>query len=163
MMRFSARFGNVIRQSAVIVSAMNRAKATRIAVDIPSGLSADHGRLEGPAIRADLTITIGSPKRSFLFWPARGYVGEWVVADIGIPEDVVNGISPPVRLITRGDVAARIPRFARNAHKGERGKLVIVGGSPGLTGAPCMAALAASRSGVGLVRVAVPRSLNPII
>lgn len=155
--------GALAGEKGAIVSAMNRSAATTIAVDIPSGLSADNGRIEGAAIRADLTITIAGPKRSFLYWPAREHVGEWAVVDIGIPSEIVAGVSPSLRLITCEEVAPLLPVFARDAHKGMRGKVVVAGGSPGLTGAPCMAALASARSGAGLVRVAVPRSLNPIL
>ena len=155
--------GKLSGEMADAVSAINLSPATVIAIDIPSGLSADHGRVDGPAVRADLTIAIASPKRSFVFYPAREHVGEWCVVDIGIPAEAMAAVMPVVRLASPDDVSARFPSFPRSAHKGTRGKIVIAGGSPGLTGAPCLAALAAARSGAGLVRVAVARSLNPII
>jgi ADP-dependent NAD(P)H-hydrate dehydratase / NAD(P)H-hydrate epimerase len=155
--------GALAGEKSVIVKAINGSPATVIAIDIPSGLSADRGSVDGPAIRAELTLTIGGPKRSFLYYPAREHVGEWAVIDIGIPREVMAAVSPIVRLITRKEIAACLPPFPRNAHKGIRGKVLIAGGSPGLTGAPTLAALAAARSGAGLVRVAVARSLNPIL
>ena len=155
--------GAVAGRKAEIIQAMNRSRAQIVAVDIPSGLAADTGQVAGPAVLASLTVTMAFPKRAFLFWPARGYVGEWSVVDIGIPADVLAAVRPTARLLTGPEVAGRIAPFARNAHKGDRGKVLIVGGSPGLTGAPCLAALGAARAGAGLVRVGVPRSLNPIL
>jgi NAD(P)H-hydrate epimerase len=146
-----------------IVSAMNASAAHRIAVDIPSGLLADLGRVDGTAVRAELTVTMAYPKRSFLFWPARGYVGDWEVVDIGVPEEVAATVAPVARLLAAADVAERIRPFPRDAHKGTRGRILIAGGSPGLTGAVALAAFGAQRAGAGLVRVAVPESLNPIL
>jgi NAD(P)H-hydrate epimerase len=146
-----------------IVTAMNGSRAQIVAVDIPSGLVADRGEVGGTAILADLTVTMASPKRSFVFRPAQGYVGDWEVVDIGIPPEVEAQVHPVARLLTRSQVAAWLPRTPRAAHKGTRGRLLIAGGSPGLTGAPCLAASGALAAGIGLVRVAVPASLNPVI
>lgn len=155
--------GSVTESKADLIASINRSPATVVAVDIPSGLSADTGAVAGPAVRARLTVTMAFPKRSFLFWPARDHVGEWVVVDIGVPEDVAEAVRPITRLLTREDTLDRIPALPPTAHKGIRGKLLIAGGSPGLTGALCLAARGAARSGVGLVRVVIPRSLNPIV
>ncbi|MBM3286550.1 MAG: NAD(P)H-hydrate dehydratase [Candidatus Eisenbacteria bacterium] len=155
--------GRLEPELARLIREMNRSRATIVAVDIPSGLSADTGAIEGEAIHARLTVTMGFPKRSFVFWPARGQVGEWVAVDIGIPSEVMEEVAPAAELIAPSEVAASIPFFPGDAHKGVRGRLVIAGGSPGLTGAPALAALAALRAGAGLVRVATPRSLNPIL
>ncbi len=155
--------GAVTEPKAEVIESINRSAAFVVSVDIPSGLSADSGTVAGPAVRAGLTVTMAFPKRSFLFWPAREHVGEWVVVDIGIPNEVVETVRPVARLLTHEDTLARIAPLQRNAHKGARGKLLIAGGSPGLTGAPCLAARGAARAGAGLVRIVVPRSLNPII
>jgi ADP-dependent NAD(P)H-hydrate dehydratase / NAD(P)H-hydrate epimerase len=155
--------GTLAGRKAEIVEAINRSPARVIAVDIPSGLSADSGETTGPAVRAQLTVTMGFPKVCFLFWPARACVGEWKVADIGIPEEIVASVRPVRTLLTTELVRRRIRPFEPTAHKGDRGKLLIVGGSPGLTGAPCLAAWGAGHAGAGLVRVGTPRSLNPIL
>jgi NAD(P)H-hydrate epimerase len=155
--------GSLTGRKAEIVESINRTSATVVAVDIPSGLSADTGEMAGPAVRARLTVTMAFPKVCFLFWPARAHVGEWTVADIGIPEEIVSAVRPIRTLLTVQMVADRIRPFDRRAHKGDRGKVLIVGGSPGLTGAPCLAAWGAARAGAGLVRVGTPRSLNPIL
>jgi NAD(P)H-hydrate epimerase len=155
--------GTLTGRKAEIVEAINRSPARVVAVDIPSGLSADSGEATGPAVQADLTVTMAFPKVCFLFWPARAHVGEWTVADIGIPEETAAAVRPIRTLLTAGLVTDRIRPFSRRAHKGDRGKLLIVGGSPGLTGAPCLAAWGAARAGAGLVRVGIPRSLNAIL
>ena len=150
-------------EKAEIIEAMNASRASIVAVDIPSGLSADTGEVAGTAILADRTVTMAYPKRAFLFWPARGHVGDWTVVDIGIPGEVAEAVAPVARLVTEEMLARSIPRFPRTAHKGTRGKLLIAGGSPGLTGAVCMAAAGALRTGAGLVRAVVPACLNPIL
>lgn len=155
--------GALSGRKAEIVDAINQSPARVIAVDIPSGLAADSGTMAGPAVRAQLTITMAFPKLSFLFWPARAHVGEWIVVDIGIPESIVTAVRSNRILLTADLIATRIPAFDPRAHKGDRGKLLIVGGSPGLTGAPCLAAWGAARAGAGLIRVGIPRSLNAIV
>ncbi|HEX9156452.1 MAG TPA: NAD(P)H-hydrate epimerase, partial [Syntrophales bacterium] len=149
--------------NALAVEAIEASRARVIAVDIPSGLSADSPLVPGPAVHAELTVTMGLPKRAFLFWPARTYVGEWVCVDIGIPPEVVTAVHPVASLIDGPSVSRAVPPIPPYAHKGTRGKVLIVGGSPGLTGAPCMVAMSAGRAGAGLIRVCVPRSLNVII
>ncbi len=155
--------GTISGPDAEVVAAINASKARVVAVDIPSGLSADSPRVTGPAVAADLTVTMGFPKRSFLFWPAREHVGDWTSVDIGIPPEITATVRPAAQLIERADLCRMIPPLPPDAHKGKRGKLAIAGGSPGLTGAPCMVALGAARAGAGLIRVGVPSSLNPII
>lgn len=149
--------------AAEIVGAMNASRATRVAIDIPSGLSADSGDVDGPAVRADRTVTMGALKRSFLFYPARAHVGVVDIVDIGIPPDVIAAVNPRLRIVGEEMVRAEIHPFPRSAHKGTRGKVLIAGGSPGLTGAVCLAATAAAHSGAGLVRAVVPRGLNAIL
>ncbi|MFB3907123.1 MAG: NAD(P)H-hydrate dehydratase [Candidatus Eisenbacteria bacterium] len=155
--------GRLEGPKAEAIAAMNRSPARRIAVDIPSGLSADSGAVDGEAFRAERTITMAYPKRSFLFWPARSHVGLWDVADIGIPREAEEAAGCRVRLLAAGYLRGRIARFEPQAHKGTRGRVLIAGGSPGLTGAPSLAAIGALRAGAGLVRAGVPRSLNPIL
>jgi ADP-dependent NAD(P)H-hydrate dehydratase / NAD(P)H-hydrate epimerase len=155
--------GELSGSKGEICAAINASKAHVVAVDIPSGLSADMGHVAGPAIHAEMTVTMGFPKRSFLFWPARAHIGEWSVVDIGIPSEVVEVVRPVARLVTASAVVRKIPDLPPNAHKGLRGRVVAIGGSPGLTGAPCMVALGASHAGAGLVRIGVPRSLNAIL
>jgi NAD(P)H-hydrate epimerase len=155
--------GDLSAELHPVVAALNASPARVVAIDLPTGLVADRGGVAGPAVRADLTVTMGYPKRAFFLYPARSFVGEWRVVDIGIPDEVEAHVRPKARWVRRGAVRGLFPDFPRDAHKGRRGSVLIAGGSPGLTGAPCLAALAAGCAGAGLVRVAVPRSLQPVL
>lgn len=144
------------------IEAINDTRARVASVDLPSGLSADEPETDGPVVRASWTATMAYPKRSFPFVPARGQVGVVDVLDIGFSRDVEAEIGVDARLAEPEDIAALLPRPGAATHKGDWGKLLVVGGSPGLSGAPVLAAQAALRLGAGLVRIATPRSLAPI-
>lgn len=130
-----------------------------VAVDVPSGIDADTGAVCGYAMRADLTVTFGAMKVGLAVYPGAEYAGEVVVADIGVPESVVEQADIPRRLITREQVRDWLPVRPADAHKGHFGHVLVVGGSVGLAGAPMMAAEAALRVGAGLCSVAVPHSI----
>ena len=129
-----------------------------LAVDVPSGLSGDRSDIPGPAVRADVTVTFGTPKRCHVFLPAAGLCGRLVVADIGLfsPEECPAAGEPEV--ITAADVAPLFPPREASSHKGTYGHLLVVGGSEGFFGAPALAARAAHRSGAGVVTLA-PRTI----
>jgi hydroxyethylthiazole kinase-like uncharacterized protein yjeF len=132
------------------------------ALDLPSGLSSDHGALLGPTVRADLTVTFGGLKRSLLLYPGAARAGEVEVIPIGIPEtEVGRGIQTFVveEADARGAFGPRPP----DAHKGTYGHLLVVAGSLGKTGAAALAARAALRAGAGLVTAAVPASQQPVV
>jgi len=145
------------------VRATRRCRGRIIAVDIPSGVSADDGALLGEAVRAEVTVTLGLPKIGLYTYPGRGYCGDIHVVDIGLPRPLL--ISPGLRtnLTTTEEAARRLPTRPPDAHKGDFGRVVILGGSPGFTGAPCLAAEGALRVGAGLVTVGCAESLNPIL
>ncbi len=127
-----------------------------LAVDIPSGVDGLSGAVSGSALRAQLTVTFVAPKPGLLLGPGALFVGDLQVADIGLPT------SPPGEQGTRwwfqeSDAATMWPRRATEAHKWS-GAVWVVGGSPGMTGAPQLAALGAARAGAGYVRWSVPGS-----
>jgi NAD(P)H-hydrate epimerase len=140
------------------------AQARVVAVDLPSGVSADQGTMIGEAVRAHASVTFTAPKLAHVFSPARNNVGEWVVKDIGTPMEALMG-DPDLKLnyTTAADLGWLAAPRVRDAHKGSFGHVLILAGSIGKTGAAAMAALAALRSGAGLVTVATPRSALPII
>jgi NAD(P)H-hydrate epimerase len=146
------------------IERINGAPGVRLAVDIPSGLDADTGKVRGVAVHADLTATYGFMKLGMALHPGVDYCGTVEVVDISIPLNAVENNPPAARLHDRvqGTDFWRL-RADPEAHKGTFGHLLIVGGSPGKTGAPAMAARAAGRMGTGLVTVGVPASLNPIL
>ena len=132
------------------------------AVDDPSGLDADTGNLLNEAVRADHTYTLGLPKRGHYLNPGRDYAGFTSVIDIGIPPEVIESFDLGENLITPEMVAALLPERPAGAHKGTFGKLYLLAGSRGLTGAGALAAEAAMRSGVGMIRLGCPATLEPI-
>ncbi len=134
-----------------------------LAIDLPTGVDADTGQVPGEAVEADVTVTMAYAKAGFFAYPGRSYVGRLHVADIGIPRSVERDVGLHLNLTTAEDLLVLLPRRGADTHKGREGRLLIVGGSPGLTGAPSLAARAALRSGAGLVTLAIPESLNPIL
>ncbi len=145
------------------IRATKRCPGCTIAVDIPSGVSADDGALLGEAVRADVTVTFGLPKIGLYTYPGRGCCGEVRVADIGLPQALLVDPRLQTNLITANEAARRLPPRPREAHKGDFGRVVILGGCPGFTGAPCLAAEGALRAGAGLVTVGCAESLNAIL
>jgi NAD(P)H-hydrate epimerase len=128
-----------------------------LALDVPSGVDADRGRILGAAVRATATVTFGYPKRGHFLFPGAAHVGRLSEIDIGIPAEVVRANEPSCALLTEDDVRSLMPSRPHDAHKGTFGHLLIVGGGPGKTGAALLAARAAQRSGVGLTTIAAPR------
>ena len=143
-----------------IIAAMNTSRRTVVAVDIPSGLSADVGTLLGEHVRADLTITMALPKRGLLLYPAAEHVGRLVVVDIGFPAKVREHAAVRCHVLQAEAVAAQLQRRSADTHKGTFGHVLTVAGSPGKTGAGALASLAALRTGAGLVSFALPQALN---
>ncbi len=147
-----------------IVADLNSSPATVVAIDVPSGMSADTNELIGPAVRADITVTLGAPKIPLVLPPAEHAAGDVVVADIGIPFSVIDEADGPrLYLLTRDYVRTLVPARGLEAHKGDFGRVVVVGGSRGMTGAAVLAARGALRSGAGRVTVATPASVQAIV
>jgi NAD(P)H-hydrate epimerase len=134
-----------------------------VAVDIPSGLSADSGVPLGETLSAQLTVTFGLPKLGFYSPTSPTFLGEWSVDPIGFPEELLNASFIKQELIDMEMVKKALPRFDDYAHKGIRGRVVVVAGATGLTGAATLCALGAQRIGAGLITVACPESLNNIL
>jgi hydroxyethylthiazole kinase-like uncharacterized protein yjeF len=146
------------------IERINDAPGLKLAVDLPSGLDADTGRVLGVAIMADITATYGFRKLGTAIPPGVDYSGLVEVVDISIPHPAIEGAPPRASFYETPDAGAFFRlRSDPDAHKGTFGHLLVVGGSPGKTGAPAMAAVAAGRMGAGLVTVGVPASLNPIL
>ena len=135
-----------------------------VAIDLPSGLSADRADAIGECIRAAMTVTLAAPKLPLVLPPAEAHAGSIVVADIGIPPEVVDGLAGPrLELLTREAMREVVQPRESDSHKGDYGRVLIVGGSRGKTGAAHLAAVGALRSGAGLVSVATPLSSQPIV
>ncbi|MEI8182168.1 MAG: NAD(P)H-hydrate dehydratase [Desulfomonile sp.] len=146
------------------ILAINKAPGLTISIDIPSGLDADSGRILGSAVKADLTAVYGFKKLGMALHPGIKFCGKISVVDISIPICATEKNPPKAVLYDEPDLSNYLEaRSNTEAHKGTFGHVLIVGGSPGKTGAPVMAARSASRIGAGLVTVGVPSSLNPIL
>lgn len=126
-------------------------RAFVVAVDLPSGLDAGSGKAETPHVRADLTVTFGTPKLAHVDAPAAGECGRVVVADIGLVPSPEEGDGPEV--VTALDVAPLFPPRPAAVHKGTFGTLAVMGGARGMAGAAALAARAAFRGGAGKVVV----------
>ena len=134
-----------------------------LSVDVPSGLDADTGLPLGACIRARVTVTFGFPKIGLVVYPGAGLCGRVEVADIGIPGPVVDAVAPRQRLLQAVDVRRILPARPADAHKGRTGHLLVIGGSPGKTGAAAMTATAGLRVGAGLATIATAAALNPVM
>jgi len=142
--------GTISGELATVIEAMNRSGLPVVAVDIPSGVEADTGKVNGPAVRAVLTVTFGLLKVGLLVYPGREYAGEVICDDIGLPSSLLEG-SGHFYTLNDEEILCGLPVRRPEAHKGNAGHLLVIGGSPGMTGAPVLAGLAALRSGAGLV------------
>jgi len=140
---------------AVLEAAVARAAAV-VAVDVPSGVDGDSGAVRGYAPHAALTVTFFRRKPGHLLLPGRVLCGEVVVADIGIPEAVLDEIAPKLHANDPALWRARYPWPRPEDHKYRRGHALVAGGGVATTGAARLAARAALRAGAGLVTVAVP-------
>jgi NAD(P)H-hydrate epimerase len=136
------------------IASLREQGARVLAVDVPSGLSADTGRPLGPTVQADATVTFGFAKLGLELQPGAELAGELTVVDIGIPPAAADRIPPGAELLD--DAAARrlVPPRSREAHKGDAGRLLVVAGSAGKTGAAHLALTGALRGGAGLVTLA---------
>ena len=147
-----------------VVADVNGSGIPIVAVDLPSGLSADSHEPMGDSIQAGMTVTLGAPKIPLVLPPAEMRAGDIVIADIGIPAEVIDSVDGPrVELLTRTGMRALIGPRTPDSHKGDYGRVLIVAGSRGRTGAAHLAGIGALRSGAGLVTVATPASALPIV
>ncbi|MCX6136458.1 MAG: NAD(P)H-hydrate dehydratase, partial [Ignavibacteriales bacterium] len=141
-----------------IIRWMNASPALVIAVDIPSGLDATDGMPAADAVKADVTVAMAALKPGILLGSGREYCGEVLVADIHIPEELILSVGGGMYAVEAQDVAALLPQRPATAHKYQNGKVFIIAGSRGLTGAALLASSAAVRTGAGAVVLGVPAS-----
>lgn len=143
--------------AAVAVDAMRSARARGagvLAVDIPSGLDADSGRLRGAAVQADVTVSFIGRKLGVETGEGPACAGDRLFDDLGVPPETYEGLTPEATLLGEEDLARLLPRRPRAAHKGSHGHVLVVGGDTGMCGAVLLAGRAALRSGAGLVTLA---------
>lgn len=148
---------------ATVINTINRLPTPILSVDLPSGLNTDTGHPLGACIQADRTITIGLPKRGLLMHPGAELAGKLEIADIGFPEQIVDAQNIKVNWTTAAQASQWMPPRPASSHKGSYGRVLVVAGSTGMTGAAALASEAALRAGAGLATLAIPKHLNPIL
>ena len=147
-----------------VVADVNGLGVPIVAIDLPTGISADTADVDGPAVEASMTVTLGAPKIPLVLPPADAHAGDLVIADIGIPLPLFDELEGPhLELLTREAMREIVPVRVADSHKGDFGRVLIVAGSLGRSGAAHLSALGALRSGAGLVTIATPRSCLAIV
>lgn len=151
-----ARYGDAIAQ-------INQTGLPVLALDVPSGLDADTGAVLGAAVHASATMTFIGIKRGLLTGRGPALCGELLVADLAVPKEVYASIPSSIERLVTADLLALLAPRAADAHKGDFGHVMIIGGDTGYGGAALMAAEAAARSGAGLVSIATRPEHIPAI
>jgi ADP-dependent NAD(P)H-hydrate dehydratase / NAD(P)H-hydrate epimerase len=148
---------------AAAIAALNDAGAPVLALDVPSGLHADTGLPLGSAVRAAVSLTFIGLKPGLFLGAGCDHTGEIELADLGVPESFGRDMAPVLTRLTGADLDRALPPRPRSAHKGTSGRLLLLGGAPGMPGAIRLAAEAALRTGAGLAYVAAHRDSAPVV
>lgn len=142
-----------------VVDILNEKNVLRIAVDIPSGLAGDSGKVCGRAVCADYTYTLAWPKQGLFVGDAADYIGTLRVLPIGIPEEVADAAEISGTLLETDMLREKMPKRAINSHKNKFGHVGLIAGSVGMSGACVLAARSAMRSGAGLVTAMIDKGI----
>jgi NAD(P)H-hydrate epimerase len=144
-------------EAAEQIERIHAAEVPIVAVDLPSGVDASTGEIAGDAVRADVTVTMHGPKVGLLVAPGRFHAGDVEVADISLAP-----VETEHRVVTE-EILQLVPRKREGDTKYTAGSVLVVGGSPGMTGALCLAAEAAFRADAGYVAVATAEAALPVV
>jgi ADP-dependent NAD(P)H-hydrate dehydratase / NAD(P)H-hydrate epimerase len=142
-----------------VIRLVNESNKTVLSIDIPSGINGETGEIEGICIKADTTVTFGLPKPGLLCYPGREYKGKLFTVDIGIPDAAVGKAGIKTYLIDRGLVQSILPYRKYDSNKGDYGRIFVIGGSTGMTGACHLCSSAVLKAGGGLVYTGIPESM----
>lgn len=146
-----------------VIDIINKHNVPIVAIDMPSGIHALTGSCMGRAIEAAHTITFGYPKRGHYLYPGREYSGRLHIVPISLPGDSAGAIGVTTFTFDEIEVASMLKERPRDSHKGTFGRVGVLAGSTGFTGAAYLTSLAAQRSGAGLVTLGVPSEIQPIM
>lgn len=144
------------------IDLVNNSGRPTLSVDIPSGIHGTTGRVLGNAIRAYITVTFALAKLGHVLYPGAEHTGRLVVADIGIPQNLME-TAPGYDFLNQDTMRSMLHRRDRQAHKGVFGHCLIIAGSTGKTGAAALSANSAVRAGSGLVTLATAESINNVL
>ena len=136
-----------------LIEKLNASNAVKFAIDIPSGISADNGSILGIAFKADYTVTFQAEKLGHIFYPGKQMCGEIILKDIGISDFYFKNNTDVAVMYDEEDYRKMLPVRSEDSHKGSYGKLLIIAGSKGMSGAAYLNALSAYMSGAGLVQI----------
>jgi len=139
---------------ASLIKRANASGLPSVAIDVPSGLSADTGQALGACIRADLTISFIGRKRGMYTGAAGDWAGERAFDDLDVPSEIYRALDADAVLLDKADIVDCLPPRASQTHKGQLGRVLVIGGDHGLSGAPILTGRAALRAGSGLVTLA---------
>ncbi len=142
---------------------LDKFDALKLAVDIPSGVSSDNGKVLGNPLVCDITVTFGFAKRGLYLYPGAAYAGEVRVADIGIGSNAFLGRKPSAYMLEEEDKDARKPHRITAGNKGTFGKVLVIAGFEYMAGAACLCARAALETGAGMVKVLCPLENRGIV
>jgi hydroxyethylthiazole kinase-like uncharacterized protein yjeF len=155
--------GKVTGLEEKAVQLINSSKAKVLSIDTPSGLDVDTGSIAGECVKADITPTMGLPKMGQFFFPGKSYCGKVEIIDIGVPQKVIDEQRLNLNLVTEDEAKNILPRRLGDAHKGTCGKVFLIAGSTGMTGAAILASLSCLKAGAGMAILGIPHSLNDIM
>lgn len=148
---------------AEVIQKINESSKRVISIDIPSGIEANTGKILGTAVRADVTISFALPKLGLYLYPGSYHAGEIIVTDIGIPKEIIEECPSNSFTMDKEQAKAYLPKRNMRSNKGTYGKVLIIGGQKGMSGAVALSAGSCMQSGAGTVTVAVPGSINDIL
>lgn len=152
--------GQVYGIGEKVIQIVNSTKCWKIAVDIPSGLEADTGKVKGPCIKADQTVTFALPKIGLVVPPGISYVGELNIVDISFPRDIYQDLKINRYLLNKDKIRNFLPKREPDCYKNTFGHVLVIGGSRNMMGAVHLAASGALKMGAGLVSAAIPKSIQ---
>ena len=157
-------FTGQLRPSVLrLVRLVNSTNKPVVSIDLPTGVESDSGQVGEAAIKATCTIALGLPKVGHYLCPGASHVGELLINDIGIPVQLLNQNEEIHQTVVDDELAITLlPTRPKDAYKGSVGKVLVIAGSLGMTGAAALASMSALKTGAGLVTLAVPESLNSI-
>lgn len=148
---------------ADVINCLNQCAAPTVAIDIPSGIHAGNGQVSGCAVKADMTVTFAFCKAGLVLYPGADYAGKVKVVEIGITKESLDEKETYLYTHSTDEILQMLPVRPARSNKGTFGKVVLVVGSNGMAGAAYLAAMAAYRTGCGLVRIVTPKENREIL
>lgn len=155
--------GTLLNLFVEVIDYLNLLEKPIVSIDIPSGINGDTGEVLGTSIKANYTLTFGLPKVGMFLSPGINYIGKLIIVDIGFPQALLDNPQIKLNYIEEKEMSSLLPKRLKDDHKGRCGKVFLLAGSLGMTGAATLSSQAALLTGSGIVILGVPESLNPIL